>query len=191
MVYHKYTITQFISAWFDKDRSVMNEETFEKCKTEYIDTAGLYNTEDFEKTSYIYFIQNRINSIKIFLHVQRSFLEDFNEPCQQYFYFIKKFGHKLVWRDDVKNFKDQLDSIENKEKKYESVLKREMLELATKRKLDGKKEQNKDTTRESFLTSLNILGKMGYRFDEDKTTVERLALIIKQQKEEANTLKST
>ena len=191
MVYNKFSITQFISAWFDNDRSLMDEETFQQCKTEYIDTADLYNNEDFEKTAYIYFIQNRINSIGVFISVQRSFIKDFNEPCQEYFYFIKKFGHNLKWSNNEEDFLQQLTNIENKEKKYDSILKKELVNLASKRKVQKKVDGEKDTTRESFLSALNLLGKLGYKFDEDKTTVERLALIIKQQKQEVDNLKNS
>lgn len=168
----------------------MTEEIFEQCKSEYVDTAGLYQSEDFEKVSYIYFLNNRVNSVSIFLKAQRLFIKEFGQPCEEYFKFIKKFGHNLRWSNNLENFEIQLKTIEQKETLYASRLKKEIKELKESREKQVK-VKTEDTTRATFFKTLNSLGKIGYKFDEDKTTVERLALIIVQQKQEIDSIKNT
>lgn len=187
MEYGKWTISQFRKAWFEKDYSEMPENIFTIVYSEYISTAGLYESEDYEKVVYITFLNNRVNSIKFFLKLQRDFLEEFSVPCEQYFYFVKdNFGYILKWEDDKQKFLHSLVVIEEREKLYISKLEME-IQLLKEFRENKKKQQNYVSPvppEEGFIRTLNSLGKIGYNLDEDKTKVQTLAIMIKQQKEE-------
>jgi hypothetical protein len=199
-MYEDYSVRQFMNAWFKKDFSQMSEEHFNVAYTEYVDTAGLYETDEFERVTYIHFLNNRINSVKLGLRLQRMFLLEFDAPYQPAFSFFEEFGHYLKWTGDVGKFLADLEKIENKEKKYISVLEGKIKELNELKKNKSKKsEEEKDEedkekdmnkTREAFVRTLNSLGKIGYKIDKDTTTVEELALMIKQQQEEYESLKN-
>ena len=192
MLYHKYNIKQFKNAWFNEDFSEMDKDTFQQVYTEYIDKTGLYESEEFDKVSYIVFLNNRVNSVNVFLKLQKDFLQEFDLPCEHYFYFIEKFGHKIIWNGDKQNFLSQIEKIKSKENKYVSKIKNETKLLNDIRKKKNKNKEltekdivdNKIKSRESFIRTLNSLGKIGYIVDEEKTSVEQFSLMILQQKEE-------
>ena len=190
MAYEKYTVKQFEDALFNKDRSVISDEEFKIVYSEYIDTAELFDSEEFTKVSYIHYLNNRINSVKIALRLQREFLNNFGVPNVPEFKFLKKFGHNLFWDGNETRFEESLKRIESKEFKYMSEL-----EVCIKRLVDSRlKKNNKDTSevlrRESFVRTIISLGKIGYRIDKFVTTVEELAFMIKLQLEELKEVKN-
>lgn len=188
MAFENYTIRQFQNAWFNEDRSVMTKEQFDEVYTEYIDTADLFQSEEFAKISYIHFLNNRINSIKLSLKLQRDFILTFHIPYIPGLEFLKKFGHNIVWNTTSSqiHFLESLDNIEIKEKKYISKLEEAIKQLKESK---AKKPKQEDATpkeaRAGFVRTVISLGKMGYRIDNDKTTVEELAYMIKQQSDES------
>ena len=193
MAYENYSIKQFMSALFKADRSVMNEDEFNIVYTEYIDTAGLFESEEFEKVSYIYYINNRINSIKIAIRLQKEFLNNFDLPYIEGLSFFKKFGHTLYWTNpkDTRDhetrrsdFFKALDKIEAREKKYITILETSIKDLTTYRLKKNKKETTVQQSRAAFIRTLNTLGKIGYKIDTEKTSVEEYAYMIKQQTED-------
>lgn len=187
MLYDKYTVRQLRDALFDNDRSVMSEEQFNIVYSEYVDTSGLYDAEEFSKVSYIHYLSNRINSIKLAIKLQRDFFNNFDIPFVNELKFFKKFGHNVYW--DAKNpqkFLDQLKMIEKREERYNDELENKIDELVKSRLKKSKKEVTEKQSRESFIRNFNSLGKAGYIIDKDKTTVEEYALMIKQQTEEIN-----
>lgn len=190
MAYEKYTVEQFMSAWFSKDYSVLNEEEFTIVYAEYQDTSGLFLTEDFEKQSFIHHLNARINYVKMFVRLQRDFIKEFDIPfIRDFEYFKTEYGHYLIWKGDLKDFKKQLDSVESREVQNTVFLEEKIAELNESRKNKGKVKQNDSEetlkkSRESFIRMLNSLGKIGYTLDKKTTTVEELALMVKQQMEE-------
>ena len=193
MAYENWTIRQLMKAWFRKDYSEMSEEEFGIVRTEYIDTAGLYDENVFQKVCYIYFLNSRINSISLSIRLQKDFLKEFDIPYKQAFSFLSKFGHRVKWNDNAEDFISQLDKIERREVKYTSMIENEIVELKKLQKQAKIPEEEEDdkTTRERFIRTVNTLGKIGYKIDYDKTTVEELALMIKQQTEEVDSMNNT
>jgi len=188
MAYENYSIRQFMNAWFKGDYSELSKEQFEVVKMEYIDTAGMYDEDYLNKASYIHFISNRINSIALSLELQRKFLANFGVPYGSAFSFLWKFGHKLKWNGDSDDFEKQLKRIESKEKKYSTLLENAIAEFE---KADSPKKEGEDSNpRPSFVKMLNILNKSGFSIDKNETTVEELAYMILQQKEEADQINS-
>lgn len=183
MAYEDYTIRQFMDASFKNDRTIMDEETFQTVNTEYIDTAGLYETEEFSKVTYIHYLNGRINSVKICVRLQREFIEEFDMPYLPGLEILKKNGHSIRWVDK-EQFMKSLELIENKEKKYLSELEGCIKNLTEYRKNKNNKEETVKISRGSFIRTINSLGKVGYKIDKDKDTVEDLAYMIKAQVEE-------
>lgn len=195
MIYENFVIDPFMKAWFNKDYSGMSEDDFDTVYSEYQDTSGLYLTEDFERRSYIHHLNSRINYIKIYIRLQRDFIEEFGKPFIRDFGDLKeKYGYVLTWSEEHphliaverKKFEMQLRRIEMHEKKFDSTLQTKIKELNESREGKIKNPEDFDLrkSRVSFIKMLNSLSKIGYSVDRRKTTVEELALMIKQQMEE-------
>ena len=198
MAYENYTLRQFEKAWFKEDYSEMTKEVFDEVYTEYIDAAGLFNSEDFELVCGIQFTNHRINFINMFVELQLKFMKDFKVPYAPAFELIKeKYGHVLVWRGKIKDFKEQLERVKIREKKYITIVETKIKELEENRERDKKlvnqdetKEYKLKKTRDAYIKTFVSLGKIGYSIDRDKTTVEDYASMIKQQFEEYKLMSS-
>jgi hypothetical protein len=183
MAFERYTISDFISAKFNNDYSVMSEEDMNEAYTEYIDLAGLYETNEFNKVSYIHFLNNRINTIKISIDLQKRFIKDFGVPYLPELVLFKKLGHSLKWNNDVDKFIKSLDNVQLRENKYISELEiaiEELVDIRTKRN----KKDNNVLTRNGFIGIYISLGKLGYRISKNETTLEEMAIMIRKQIEE-------
>lgn len=185
MAYENYTIREFMNAMFKDDRSVMDEDTLQLVNTEYIDTAGLYETEEFHEVTYIHYLNGKINSVKIAIRLQREFLEEFGVPYYKDFKIFIKNGYVVKWNNNKEDFLKTLLRIEAKETKYLSELENCIKKLTEKRAKKIKQETTVKIERGSFIRTLNSLGKVGYKIDKDKETVEDLSYMIKQQIEES------
>lgn len=185
MAFEKYNIRSFMAAWFNEDYSFITKEEFQLCYNEYIDTTGLYLSETFEKVTYIHFTLNRINSVKIEIATQRRFILEFGIPYIPHFDFmLEEFGYVLSWTDED-DFEFQLQKIEAEEKLFISDYEISCKELEDiKKKENNEVPQTKKEQRVSFIRTINSLGKVGFKIDYDKTTVEELAIMIKQQMED-------
>lgn len=197
MAYENYTVEVFENAWFKKDYSVLSEAEFNIVYAEYQDTSGLFLTDDFEKRGYISHLNQRINYVKLFIRLQREFIREFNAPFNRDFEdFKKEYGYVLKWKNDVDDFEKQLKKIETREGKHTSSLEASVKELIESREKNKKKikpvedEESLKKSRLSFIRMRNSLGKVGYKLDKHTTTVEELSLMIKQQLEEQEEIKS-
>lgn len=191
MQYEDCTINQYIKAKFKKDYTEISKEQLKEIETEYVDTSGLYDSEEFAKTSYIHYLTNRKNSIALSIRLQEEFLVEFGVPFIQELKFLKKFGHTVTWNGDVKDFNRQIRKIEEKEARYTSQLEKcikELIEL--RKKNDAAKGEEKIENRGSFIATLISLGKIGYDIRRDETTMEDLAYMIKKQMEEVEQIKN-
>lgn len=191
MNYGECNIQQFMNCWFKKDYSEVSLEDFKIIYAEYVDTSGLFMSEDFERQGYINHLSQRINSVKIFIRLQREFIADFNMPFIRDFESFKdKYGYVLKWSGDLMDFKKQLEKVEKREVKHNSFLEEKIKELSDSRKNNQNKtavddvEEKLIKSRTYFIRMLNSLGKIGYKLDKKNTTVEELSLMIKQQMED-------
>jgi hypothetical protein len=187
MAFEYYTIRQFINGYFGGDESDKGipKDKLDEVFTEYVNAAGLYETEEFGKVSYIHYISGRINSIKISIRLQREFVEEFGICYHPELKVFEKFGHKIYW-NDKENFLTQLSKIESRELKWISILENEFSQLKKMResKNKGNVETKTKLTRESFIRTINSLGKVGFKIDNNSTTMEEISIMIKQQTEE-------
>ena len=183
MAFEKYNIKQFKSAWFEQDYSELSKEEFDICYTEYVDTAGLFNTENFEKITYINYLANRINSVNLAIKTHKDFIRDFGVHYESGLKFFEKFGHYIKF-NTLEQFLKDLDKIELKERKYISELENASVDLG---KLKTKKDNKVSTVKESrasFIRMLSSLRKIGWVIDDYVTTIEELAIIVKSQSEQ-------
>lgn len=188
MAYEDYTIKEFMNAKFKQDYSVMSKQKLDEVYTEYIDTAELFETDEFERIVYIHFINNRINSVGLAIRIQKSFLQEFGTPYIEGLKYFKKFGHNIFWNNE-EDFLRKLDSIELREKRYVSELEACIKELMEFRKKKNRGEKEVELTRGTFVKTLITLGKVGYKIENDKTTMEELSYMIKQQMDEVKEYK--
>jgi len=182
MAYENYTVRQFMRAWFDADFSEMSREEFETCYTEYIDTAGLFATENFEKITYIQYLNNRINVVRIAVNTHKEFIEFFGCPLIKHLDIFKRFGYSIKY-ENKEQFIKELDSIVLRENRYISELEITQKQLDDLKNKSKKKPSTLKESRVSFIRMLNSLNKIGWKIDNDKTMVEELSIIVKQQSE--------
>lgn len=180
------TIEQFMECWFNEKYENLSKENFDICYSEYIDISGLYNIKEFGLISQIHYLTNRITSVKLSLRIHREFIDFFGVPCVNEFSFLKKFSHTLYWNGNKEEFIKTLNRIESKESKYVIELERIQDELHNLRSKTNSKQPTVVQTRHQFIRLLNDLSKIGYRLERQTTTIEELALMIKQQSEEAH-----
>lgn len=182
-MFDKITIRQFEMGYFDSDVSEFTPEQITEAYTEYIDTAGLYETEEFQKVTYIHYLNNRLNSVKLSVKLQTEFIQEFGIPYFPELQFLKKFGHRLNWNNDAKDFIKQLNSCIQRDNKYISILESKLKELKESKEKKQKKQSTENQSRASWMRSVNTLGKI-FTIDKDKTTLEEYSYMIKQQTED-------
>jgi len=190
MAYEKVTIEEFMEAWFEQKNERLSESDFKIVYAEYLDASGLFMSDDFEKRSLIHHLNSRINYVKMFIRLQRDFMKEFDMPFIRDFESFKDtYGYVLKWKGDLKEFESQLKKIETRQIKHDSFLEEKIQELNEHRaKMQQTKKDEPEVdlkkSRMSFIRMLNSLGKIGFKIDKKTTTVEELALMIKQQLEE-------
>lgn len=179
MAYENFTVKELREALFNDDRSVMDEETFKEVYNEYLDTAELYEKEEFTKVSRIHYLNGRINFIKIALKLQRGFLDNFGVPYIKDLKSFEKFGHRLYWNGDRTTFLDQCKKIERRESKYIDEVDNELHLLYEMRNKKENKEFSAKESRGKFIRTFNSLGKIYFNLSWN-TTVEDYSYMIKQ-----------
>lgn len=163
------------------------QSAFEMIYAQYIDLSGMYQTREFELSAYINFVDNRIRTIERFIELQRLFLREFNMPFLPAFGLFKKYGHHLVWNPeypDTDLFKKKLGQIEMKEKKYHSILNTKIKDLVEFKKKQIAGEHSLLESRKQFITTLNRLQQAKFVIDKNETSVEELALMIRDHKDQ-------
>lgn len=182
--YEDVTVKQFKKAWFKGDRSFLNDEDFKNVYTQYVDTSGLYESEEFNKVSYIYLLNNRINTVTLFVKLQKEFIEEFDIPFLPSFAFIKEsLGIVFEWRENKQRFIKDLEKALKKENKYKTVIDEEESELLEMRRLKNRKEFTLKETEASFNKMIYSLRKQGNPIHLEETNVQELAVIIKEEKD--------
>lgn len=185
MIIEDLIIRDFEQAWFKENYEKLSKKDFEQAYCEYMDVSGLYKSKRFQQLSYLNYLSVRVTSIKFAINIEKQFLETFGEPYQDGFEFFKRYKYNIFWDGDKEKFLNFIAKIEKKEKKNE-------VDLAIKQKLFIE-EQDKSIvdqkslmqSRHEWIRNINILKKNGYQLDRNKSTVEELALIMKESMEEA------
>lgn len=180
----KINITDFIAAWFNHEYDNLNQDDFEIVYAEYVDLSGLYHSKEFELFAYINYLKNRIFVLRTVVASQRMFLETLGRPYVDGLFIFDNFGYKIKWNDDIEDFERQLKIVESRERQKSSELRRKEFEFKQLKDAKKSEEQPLIQSRHNFIRMLNSFNKAGYKIDRDKTTVEELALMIKQVNDE-------
>lgn len=180
------SVRVFMKCLFEQDYKDLDGGDFEKIFTEYIDLSGIGETKELELMIAIQNIQARITYIDAMVDIQKKFLHEFGMPFVNAFDDFRKYNHRLSWDpENPDQFITQLQRVVVIEKKFQAELDTKVAELK-KLKKDGIQPGDKDNGRRDFVRRLNSLGKDGYQIDKDKTNMEELALMIKDQDESIN-----
>jgi len=196
------SVRQFMQCSFDGKLKVLviNGEAsedelkvaFEYIYAEYVDYSDLYQSQEFEIVAYINSLDTRIQVVKRFVELQRKFLIQFEMPYIPAFEMVKRYGHHIYWDanyPDKDVFLKKLLQIEMKEKKYETKVNQKVTELIELRKKKVHKEHTILESRKDFVTMLNRLQQARFNIDKDRTSVEELALMIKDQRDQVEETK--
>ena len=150
---------------------------WEKIYLEYIDVSGIGVTEEFSTLIAIHNLQTRLNSIPRYVQVQVACWYNFQKLHPTATIKLAKYGYKMPEGDPL----SYLTQIESKEKRFMHLLKEKEQQLL---KIREKVKNQSKSDRIDFIRMLNHLG-VKYRIDRDKTTVEELAIMVKDANDEA------
>lgn len=186
------TVNQFMDCCFKEKYKVLilegepNEDELKRAHeliyAQYTDLSGLFLSREFELSAYIHSLDNRINAINRFIELQKAFIAEFAMPFIADFRIAKKYGHSLYWdkeRPDLPLFLDNLEKIGLKEKRYVVELKAKEKELFDMQRKRATGEYTLLESRKQFITMLNRLQQAKFVIDRNVTTVEDIALQIK------------
>jgi hypothetical protein len=187
----KVIINNFIEAWFENDYEKLSKEDFELVYTEYIDLSGLYQTKEFDLIAHINYLKNKIYVLKAVASSQEMFYKTFKIPYIEGLEFVKdKLGYTYEWTGNEKSFYSFLRKMENAARTKSAELRRKEFEFEEMRSQKMEGNVSKVQSRHEFIKMLNSFNKAGYKIDRDKTTIEELALIIKQTQDEISQQKA-
>jgi len=179
------TINSFMRAWFGKDYSELSKEDFDEAYSEYIDLAGLYSSKEFELFTYINYLKNTIYTLKCLVAMQTMYVEEFHKPFLDGLDLFEKNGFKITWDGSEKKFMSQLKRVSGMVRAKELDLKNQEFEFGKLKEVKKEEVKTETQTRHEFIKMLNSFNKQGFHIDRDKTTIEELALIIKQLQDES------
>jgi hypothetical protein len=189
MKIEKITIEVFMDAWFNNEYDKISKEEFELVYAEYIDLSGLYQTKAFELVTYINYLKNRVYVLKTMVFAQEAYYEVFKTPFSPLIQLAKDtLGLNYEWNKNEKSFFSYLRKLENSARTKSLELRRKEYELEQLQKEKQQGNLSKVQSRHEFIKMLNWFNKSGYKIDREKTTVEELALMIRQINEESNQL---
>lgn len=162
------------------------QTAFEFIYAQYVDFSGLYLSQEFELVAYIKSLDTRITTLKWFVDLQNLFMGQFNVPYLPGLSVAEKYGYRLYWDPNYPDsFIQKLNSIPAKESKFKIRMAEKTKELVELRKKQIKKEHSVLETRKDFITMMNRLQQRKFVIDKNETTVEELALMIKDQRDQA------
>lgn len=164
------------------------QNAFEYIYAQYVDISGLYLSQEFELVGYINSLNHRITTMKWFVELQNKFMDEFEVPYLPGLSIAERYGYKLYWDPNYpESFIRKLNSIPAKESKFTIRITEKTKELVELRKKQIKKEHTLLESRKDFITMMNRLQQHKFVIDKNETTVEELALMIKDQRDQVET----
>lgn len=184
------TVKQFMKCAFDNKydaliiAGVPSEQdlksAFEFIYAQYVDISGLYLSQEFEILGYIEGLSKRKGVLEEYVKLQNAYFGNFQIPFLPGLPIAEKYGYKIYWDPAYPDtFMQKLNQIPAKESKYKIRIAEKTKELVELRKKKEKKEHSLLESRKSFITTLNRLQQQKFVIDKSTTTVEELALMIK------------
>lgn len=158
---------------------------FEYIYAQYVDFSGLYLSQEFEIVAYINSLDHRVTTLKKFVELQNLFMDQFKVPYLPGLSIAERYGYKLYWDPNYpESFIKKLDAIPAKEAKFKIRIAEKTKELVELRTKQVKKEHTILETRKDFITMLNRLQQKKFVINKNETTVEELALMIKDSRDQ-------
>lgn len=180
-------ITKFMACLFEGRYDVLSdgkadkialEDAWDNLYTEYLDAAGI-KINELILLRQIKSLECRNQAVSAYLFTNETTIELLKEPFMDAWPHLARNGHKFTWNNDVEDFKLQLKKARTKEKRYEVELNMRKKELNDYLKAQ-EKTPSIDNSRTAFLRLIQNLSKYaGYPINKDLTTVEELAIMIK------------
>ncbi|MCW3108481.1 MAG: hypothetical protein JWQ09_2987 [Segetibacter sp.] len=191
------TIAAYMSCMFDNDfKSLILEgdptedeiqEAWENINLEYLELSSGGNTAEVTAIKEVEEIKIKLETFEIYLLLQHRSMSLLGYP---FFRGIKVLGDRvdfpLKWNGEREDFIKQLKKVEVRSKSLKLKLQIAESRLEAIRQVSKDKEKNKSSDsrksklREGFITILVTLPTSGYVIDRNKTTMEDLAVMIKQ-----------
>lgn len=145
---------------------------------EFYDLSGLdRDLEELETLRRLKYLEARNNVVTACLYAQRSAVISIGEPFIEDLDLFSNNGYLIFWTGDKEKFLKDLDNIEAQEQSYRS----EYLEI--KHDMENQPIKKPTSTRKNMLSMINQLEKLGNKIDIRSTTVERLAIMISDERE--------
>lgn len=159
-------------------------EAWEAIYVEYVDLSGLAATAEYELIKTIHNLDARLRAVPAYVKVNLACIGNFGKLHAGATSKLAKYGHKIP--DDLEKAVQVLQAVSKREQRYEHDLKAATASLEKLRGLKVEKNNDTKKQRRQFISKLNTLGTI-YRIDRDKTTVEELALMEREQSEKNQT----
>lgn len=179
MAFEKYNIRDFRDAMFSGNRDVIEDREYDLVYEEYIEQSGLYNKAEISLMKAIFILNTRVNTMRMFIKLNQMHIDALGYPYVKSFPIAERYGYRIDRGISAKDFLLMTNKIYKKESKYNDELSVKSKQLNDLHK--GRKDIKQ--TREDFIRIVNSLGRVGYKIDWDKTTVEEFSIMIKQQEE--------
>ena len=166
-----------MQGWFEG----VEIENFEDIYSDYIDISGLSETQEYSLLTVIHNLNARLIAVPHYVAVQEETVKIFGKYHPIATERLSKYGYRMPL--DPINAPKMLSNIISKEKRFRYDLQAAEDKLKALKKPDSEPQDIKKQRR-AFVKMLNSLGTK-YRIDRDKTTVEELALMVKESMEQA------
>ena len=183
MDFTECTIATFMDAAFNSNFSIISKEEYIHINMQYMDASGLFLTREYELQISIQSMRNKINCVMLGVNLQREFIKEFGMPYLPALGEFNKYGYRLAWNSDLKEFETQLQRIEANIQSYITLANRKEKDLKTT--IENAEIIDIKQSRAQFNKMLISLQKMNYHIDKSKTTMEDLATMIVLNKEMA------
>jgi len=172
-----------MDAAFNSNFTVISKEEYIHINMQYMDASGLFLTREYELQISIQSMRNKINCVMLGVNLQREFIKEFGLPYLPALSEFNKYGYRLTWDSDLKDFETQLQRIEANIQSYITLANRKEKDLKTT--IENAEIIDIKQSRAQFNKMLISLQKMNYHIDKSKTTMEDLATMIVLNKEMA------
>lgn len=177
------TLTQYMECRYESNLSILGEGTpdelnaaWQQILLEYMTLIGIdHPTANLEIN--IYNTTQRINNMKALIFVQRDCIDKFGFPLEPIFHKFKAYGHTIKYPCTNDEMLTQLQTIENREKEQNMLLKSYKTRLERLRIAENKEHEQEDS-RPHFINLINKLEEArGIAIDCDKMTLEKFAVL--------------
>lgn len=192
-------IRTFIACLFDNDLQTLVIEgvvpidilqaTWNAIYMEYVDMSGA-DIPELSSIKSIYALQCRMKQVELlfiaatdccrFIGVPGG--EEIADILTETIERLKTCGIKLQWKNNQTDFFQQIQKAKTRDKVNYVRLEKLIKELEIEREIERKKRPTSNNDVTLFYSMLNSLEAEGFRIDEEKTSVARLAIMINDQR---------